>query len=178
MTEILSWIKNIVFFLILISAVVNCIANNTYKRYIVFFLGMVLIVIVIMPLSKITSDDKWLDHFYEIDYLKQSYNNYQIDMNRVNTIKESGVLQAYENEIKYQIESVVKSEGLKVKDIELSIDTEFVPERIVIHASYNDEVVYFDETEEKIVTREEVRIKDNLNQLYQIDTDNITIYIN
>ena len=131
-----------------------------------------------MPLSKITSDDKWLDHFYEIDYLKQSYNNYQIDMNRVNTIKESGVLQAYENEIKSQIESVVKSEGLKVKDIELSIDTEFVPERIVIHASYNDEVVYFDETEERIVTREEVRIKDNLNQLYQIDTDNITIYIN
>ena len=37
MTEILSWIKNIVFFLILISAVVKCIANNTYKRYIVFF---------------------------------------------------------------------------------------------------------------------------------------------
>lgn len=44
-----EWIQNIAFFLVLVTAVIQIIPDNSYRKYIRFFMGLVLIVMLAEP---------------------------------------------------------------------------------------------------------------------------------
>ena len=48
-----EWMKNIAFYMVLITAVIHILPNSDYKKYIRFFTGMVLVVMLATPLLKI-----------------------------------------------------------------------------------------------------------------------------
>ena len=53
MKEVLyDWVRNLVFYQILISIVMNLIPQNVYVKYIRFFLGMLFIIIAMQPVLK------------------------------------------------------------------------------------------------------------------------------
>ena len=53
MKEVLyDWVRNLVFYQILISIVMNLISQNVYVKYIRFFLGMLFIIIAMQPVLK------------------------------------------------------------------------------------------------------------------------------
>lgn len=48
-----EWIRNIAFYMVLVNAVVQMLPNHTYKKYIRFFTGMILVLLLITPILKI-----------------------------------------------------------------------------------------------------------------------------
>lgn len=48
-----EWIRNIAFYMVLVTAALQVIPNHTYKRYIRFFTGMILILLLLTPVLKI-----------------------------------------------------------------------------------------------------------------------------
>lgn len=49
-----SWMKNTAFYLVIMTAVLEVLPGNTYKKYVRFFTGLVLILIVLSPVLKWT----------------------------------------------------------------------------------------------------------------------------
>ncbi len=47
-----QWLQNIAFYLILITAIIQIIPNRSYKKYIRFFTGLILIVMLSEPIMK------------------------------------------------------------------------------------------------------------------------------
>ena len=47
------WMKNIAFYLVIIVAVMQMVPGENYKKYIQFFTGMILILMLTEPISKI-----------------------------------------------------------------------------------------------------------------------------
>lgn len=47
-----EWIQNIAFFLVMITAVIQMIPDNSYRKYIRFFIGLLLIVMLAEPVLK------------------------------------------------------------------------------------------------------------------------------
>ena len=47
-----QWLQNIAFYLILITAIIQIIPNHSYKKYIRFFTGLILIVMLSEPIMK------------------------------------------------------------------------------------------------------------------------------
>jgi len=50
---IYQWIENISFYLIIIVAVIQMMPDNSYKKYVRFFAGMILILMLCGPILKI-----------------------------------------------------------------------------------------------------------------------------
>lgn len=45
-----QWIENIAFFLLILTMAIQLIPNNSYKKYIHFFAGLVLIIMIVNPI--------------------------------------------------------------------------------------------------------------------------------
>lgn len=52
-TFLYEWIRNVAFYIIIITAIIQILPNDTYKKYIHFFTGLVLILLLMTPILKI-----------------------------------------------------------------------------------------------------------------------------
>ena len=183
MDLVFQWIKNIAFYLIIFTAIMNCVSNKAYKKYITFFSGILLVVVVISPFKNLAGENEWMDYFFELEGLKMDFNSYKTDLDRINIDEDARMMEAYKEEIKNQITYVVTKNGLKVRDIELTIDEDknsdyyYVPKKIIIRASYNDDGFVDEKINSQIITKEAATIKESLNRLYQLGGENVEVFI-
>lgn len=49
-----NWIKNIAFYMLLVTAFLQIVPDESYRKYIRFFSGLILIMLLVMPIFKIT----------------------------------------------------------------------------------------------------------------------------
>lgn len=82
---IYQWIENIAFYMIIIVAVLQMCPGNSYKKYIRFFAGLILIIMLIGPIFKIFG----LSNYYK--------NEYQNHMNEIEEILEKEIGGGEEN---------------------------------------------------------------------------------
>ena len=66
-----EWIKNIAFYMVLITAVIHILPNSDYKKYIRFFTGMVLVIMLATPLLKIFGMENPLGSLYDSKEYKE-----------------------------------------------------------------------------------------------------------
>ena len=68
-----EWTKNLAFYMVLVTMVVQMIPNNSYKKYVRFFIGLILIVMLAEPVFRIL-DIK--------DTFLNTYNSIEVDRKR------------------------------------------------------------------------------------------------
>lgn len=73
MDSIYEWMKNLVFYSLLVSIVMNVMPNSEYQKYIRFFLGMLLIVVAITPILQLLNLDETMDTNYYAQSLEESW---------------------------------------------------------------------------------------------------------
>lgn len=67
-----GWIQNIAFYLVMVTAVMHIIPNSDYKRYIRFFTGLVLAVMLTAPfLRMLGMGDTWQGLYASAKYQEQ-----------------------------------------------------------------------------------------------------------
>lgn len=87
MTFIYDWMENIAFYLVILVAVMQMIPKSSYQKYIRFFAGMILILMLCGPILKI---------FGMTDFHNEEYQN---------------ALQEIENATGY-MEQIIREEGV------------------------------------------------------------------
>lgn len=66
-----EWLQNIAFYLVLITAVMHIIPNNTYTKYIRFFTGLVLVVMLTGSILKVFGMEQKFTEIYVSEEYKQ-----------------------------------------------------------------------------------------------------------
>ena len=66
-----EWLRNLAFYMVLVTAVLQLIPNRSYEKYIRFFCGLILVILLLTPVMRIidaglegrmrasVSDDNW-----------------------------------------------------------------------------------------------------------------------
>ena len=66
------WVQNLAFYMVMVTAVMHVIPNPEYKRYIRFFTGRVLVVMLTAPLLKFLGiGDSWQNLYHSREYQEQ-----------------------------------------------------------------------------------------------------------
>lgn len=60
-----EWIENIAFYLVILTVAIQLIPNNSYKKYIRFFTGLILVIMLSSPILKIFGMEEVFRDFYE-----------------------------------------------------------------------------------------------------------------
>lgn len=76
-----EWIRNVAFYLVLVTALIHVLPRSGYQKYIRFFTGLVLILLVLAPVLKLFQmeeelrdayrDDSWLEQLEEIEGVEE-----------------------------------------------------------------------------------------------------------
>ena len=67
-----QWLENLSFYLVMVHIVIQLIPNNSYKKYIRFYTGMLLIVLLIGPVLKLLGIEKsFKDVYNNAEYKRQ-----------------------------------------------------------------------------------------------------------
>ncbi len=70
--EIYGWIQNISVYLIVTAAIMHAIPGREYEKYVRFFSGLVLILLLFTPLLKLTGKEEIFENIYRS-------NEYELD---------------------------------------------------------------------------------------------------
>lgn len=65
MTYLYEWIENVAVYMVIITVAMQMVPNNSYKKYIRFFTGLILIIMMSGPILKIFGMEQELEEFYK-----------------------------------------------------------------------------------------------------------------
>ena len=206
MNIISRWIKNIVFYMLLNTVLMNLLGNSRYKKYVSIVSGLILVMIVISPLIKILHLDDELDYKIRSKEFAVETADFQNSLDIMEKNKTDLIFNEYKEKIKNQVGEIMESQGLYLVDLDISInmdsehedfgeitsmsilakdtkedlESKSLKERIEIEEVRISAINHNQDeaqSQEKIYSAEEIAIKIKLSDFYNIETENINISI-
>lgn len=118
---LLNYIRNIGYFLILMSLVSNVMPDNSYKKYCRMFCGLILVVLVINPFYEFLNYDGELKEIF----VDANYKSQVAELKSQLLIKEEGAVNRfkleYEKLLANQLQGIAKEEGLYISKVEVEL---------------------------------------------------------
>lgn len=150
-----SWMKNLVLYLILSGICINLAPGNNYKRYINFFSGLVIILIIAEPIAYIL-------HFGKND-VGSVYNRLHISSDISSIEGMENMYNYYEMSLKSAIESSLSNVGYEVYSVNCitNEDNEILKVYVYIAKSSSQDM--------------EDCIKNLINEVYNIEPNSIYV---
>lgn len=188
-TGIYEWIKNIAFYIILVTVVMNVIPNHNYKKYINLFTGMVMIILVLAPISKLLQINTRLDTNFIKNMYSQELNSLKINSVDASNQSTTQIFDEYKNEIGTQVEKIVNEEGYYMVEADVEMNEDMESEEygnlesidLVIATEEQEdakiEVGKITINQRQIETTEEISVKNVIDNFYNLGLDNINVSI-
>lgn len=180
---IYSWMRNLAYYYLFYSIVMNLLPDKQYSIYIKNFMGMLLIILIISPVLNLLKLDDKLASNIRIESFKEAFNNSVNDGLAADGKNYDYLMYAYEKEIESQISQLFAQHGLEVQDIQITLEgeDEVIVSQIYILAGDPDKVA--ENSVGTVVIQPDVEneqaeaIKKELQEVYQMDPANIIINI-
>lgn len=104
-----EWIRNVAFYMILVMVVIQILPNNEYKKYVRFFTGLVLVLLIATPVLKLFGMDMSLSNIYH-------NSTYESEIQKIEDAT------AYIQDVdvtEYLEEEIADEESIKVEEIQI-----------------------------------------------------------
>ena len=118
----LLWVRNIVCYLIVLTVVSELLANSRYERYLRFFSGLVLIVLVVSPLSDALCLTDTLDDLFSAITFSQESDDFQERIWGMEEERKKRLAASYEEVLAREVEEMAREEGLLTENVTAVID--------------------------------------------------------
>lgn len=188
-----SWIKGIAFYIILVTTVMYVLPNQKYQKYLRFFTGIVMILLVINPILKVLKQDQNLSYTFQLNNYRQELDEFNKDIKEAQGEQKHTLLTQYEEKIAEKISEFVAGQGLFTKKISVILNSDETSENygsiqsIQIEASRSEvqqdknrietEDIQIGSKKQKNPSVEEINLKNEIEDFYNISGDNINISI-
>lgn len=174
MTELVSWIKNIAIFYIVAALILQLIPGKEYHKYIRVFIGMITIILIVNPLSRILGNKEDLSEYFKSNYNLQMEDELIAELEIMGELREKAILEDYILPVQNNIKKYTDSIGVKYIDSTITVETDERSEdfgkitniELMVQCDYTqaDELI-------------EIEIKNYLVNFYNLEKRNINVNI-
>lgn len=174
---VLGWLRTVAAYLIFMTAVLQILPENQYRKYLQFFLGIVMILVLARPLLQIShleeTLEKTLDQLTLEEEVKAMENGYMA----MEGYQETYLYHAYEKEIEMQIRMYLEELGISGTSVNVKLDQKegVEVERISICGEADGDGSDQQEREKKKRLQESA--KEELSRVYQVEPEHIIVEI-
>ena len=125
MSAVFDWVKDIVFYLILLTVVTHLIPGKKYEKYVRLFTGMVLIMVVVRPVVQVFSLDEIFDKNF-LDSFKREEQTFENEMGEANflDVQEEQMTTEYERQMNMYADVEARRLGMRVVSFHSEIEQE------------------------------------------------------
>ena len=110
-----EWVRNLAFYFIFLSAVMNFLPNGEEKKYIRFFMGILLILLVMKPVMGLAGLDELLENHVLAKSVSQDYEELLRESARQEIVGAKYVKEACASELKAQVTALAEGLGCQVR---------------------------------------------------------------
>lgn len=183
MQIIYAWIKNIVCFLCILNLILQILPGK-YRKYVRFFGGILLMVIVLNPVADLVQVSAGFESAWRTESLKGELGDLEMNMKGIEELRSETIGEAYKAEIKRQIEEIAKAYGFTAKETKITFDEN--EEGVLAVRHINMEVSKSTETNDiavpkvsdrKVSAEEIENVKKEIQEVYHIQMQNINIIV-
>lgn len=122
MEAVYTWVKNFIFCLCLLELFCHLVRNEDYRRYIRFFGGLVVLLLVISPLMQFFSLGEAFGEALRQALAAEEVRELQISQEALAGLQNQKISEAYEKALKRQIEEIVRSHGQQALSVKLKME--------------------------------------------------------
>ena len=134
--NIKDWLYSIILFVLFTSVLFQMCAAKKYEKYVRFFAGIILVILVVSPVSKGLFSENILEKNYLSECLRQAAIDASDERESLYELQNENISNSYKKQIQISVESILSSFGYELvyADITLQSDKEknnyFYPEYI------------------------------------------------
>lgn len=107
-----KWIQNLTFYLVIVTAVMQILPGKEYKKYIQFFSGLVMILLILTPVLKLTGTQ---GKFNELYHSKQYESEKEEIEKQQNYLKDLDILDFLPDEYHEAVSDEEEKRGDKIE---------------------------------------------------------------
>ena len=135
MELVYTWVKNIVCFYIFMNIIIHLLPKDSYRKYVRFFSGMLLMILVATPVLSVLGQEEVLMQKISQAGFFQELDNIKLDTAHLEQTQKKAYLQEYERAIEMDIERIAQGKGLNPLRTEARLSEDYRVESIVLEVS-------------------------------------------
>lgn len=181
MSAVYGWVKNIVYFYIFITAVLHLLPKSSYQKYVRFFGGLLLVILLITPIFDFFSNEGVL--LDKISYLSfwQEMDTMQLDVAGMEGAQKKAYMSEYESAIENDVALMAEENELYVNQVSVSLNEDYTIGEIRLSVSlespggiYLEKITQNDNSQEypKVM-----KLKNKMIEFYQIESEQVQIVV-
>lgn len=191
--SIFEWICGIAVYMVFITMILQIVPKK-FRRYVNFFAGMLLIIVVINPVSDMFGVKSALAEHFKIGEMRQQLYEMQDMISLTENIGEERLISDYSGRISANISEMIKKYGFKIDDIQIEWNLDNTSKRygsieniyMVLEKKRTEgtikvnpiKITLGQETLENIYTEKEIKeMKKMIAEFYNMEEQHINIMI-
>ncbi len=182
MSVIYEWVKNIIVFYIIMTAVMHLLPKSNYQKYVRFFCGLLLIVMVLTPVLEILFHPDYLLNKISYQSFWQEMEAAKLDVEGMEEVQSQTFKQEYEKAIGKDISALAEGKGIVVEQMTVELSEDYSLKEIAMSVRFGDE--------QQGIRIEKITLKDNskeypkvlelkkeIMEFYQVTANRIQIVV-
>lgn len=125
-----EWAQNLAFYMVLVTVVLHAVPDSGYRKYIRFFTGMVLILMIVSPIFRIFGMDSQIVNFYKSREYEAKLKEIEEATDYLKDIDSLGILEGaqqstgLEEALEEKTSNEQKDNSIKVEEIQIEGEKE------------------------------------------------------
>lgn len=124
MEVVLSWVRTLVIYLILIAVILNIIPSDQYRKYVRLFLGLILTILIARPLLGLFREDSLLNGYLEYYQIITNKESGIPELEQVEEQQRSAIIEAWKTQIREDLEVSANEKGWHITEMEINLSDE------------------------------------------------------
>lgn len=124
MEGIYGWVKNIIYYMIFLSVVNNLLAESKYEKYVRFFAGMVLILLVASPFTGSLRLDEQISALFQAISFQNDTEDFKTELWGMEDKRLEQIIGKYEEAVENDVAAMAQAEGISCASVRVSIDAD------------------------------------------------------
>ena len=117
--EIYQWMKDLAFFHVLTTAILHILPDKRYEQYVRLFMGLLLILLICTPVFAVVGKSQELLEGFRKNYSQEEQERMEAE---AQGIRETFLKEAYESELKKQVEEILNEQKIFCGEIEVDME--------------------------------------------------------
>ncbi|MCC8027191.1 MAG: stage III sporulation protein AF [Clostridium sp.] len=122
MEAVYSWVKSIIYYMIFLSVANNLLADSKYEKYVRFFAGMVLVLLVVSPFTGSLRLDEPISALFRSITFQNDAEDLKVDLWGMEDRRLEQIIRGYEEAVEKDVAAMAEAEGFSCTQARVTID--------------------------------------------------------
>ncbi|MCI9525635.1 MAG: stage III sporulation protein AF [Lachnospiraceae bacterium] len=182
MGYVFTWVKNLVCFYLLLTVVLHLLPRQSYRKYVRFFSGMLLTILVVSPVLSLLGNEEALREKISQAEFFQDLDNHKLDTEHLETTQKEIYLREYERALEMDVSRMAQEKQLAAREVKVRLTEGYEVESIEIAVAMekDDDNIFVQETPAASDSSRDTKISElrqDLAEYYRLNEEQVSIVV-